>query len=82
MLEQYTLESAIQKCALGFALLRCNYRGSTGAGDQNVRSLIGHVGNYDVADCYLAHTTLLERGSTSHVLLYGGIRKQRFYLEF
>lgn len=38
-----------------------NYRGSTGFGDANVRSLIGHAGNYDVLDCYLALNTLIDK---------------------
>ncbi|KOB73693.1 putative acylpeptide hydrolase [Operophtera brumata] len=56
---------------IGFAVLRVNYRGSTGQGDAAVRCLISNVGSYDVADCYLALTTVLERGNTSNVFLYG-----------
>ncbi|KAH9628629.1 hypothetical protein HF086_007834 [Spodoptera exigua] len=61
--------------ANGFASARINYRGSIGQGDKHVRSLLAHVGDYDVQDCCLALDTLLERDSrlsAKNVFLYGG----------
>ncbi|XP_041978273.1 acylamino-acid-releasing enzyme-like isoform X2 [Aricia agestis] len=68
----YFLEAAFYNM-LGFALLRINYRGSTGAGDANVRCIMGNVGQYDVKDCLLALNDARERvGYTEKVVLYGG----------
>lgn len=40
-------------------MLLVNYRGSTGAGEDSLRYLLGKVGTCDVADCMLAtHATL------------------------
>lgn len=71
----FNYPTLIKKCLLGFASARINYRGSIGYGDEKVRSLISHVGEYDVQDCYLTLTTLLERDerlSRDSVFLYGG----------
>ncbi|XP_030022187.1 acylamino-acid-releasing enzyme isoform X2 [Manduca sexta] len=69
----YSLEAALFNM-LGFASARINYRGSIGYGDARVRSLIAHVGVYDVQDCYLILTNLLERDEKldGKLLLYGG----------
>ena len=48
-------------CQLGYGILFVNYRGSTGFGDENVRSLPGHVGDHDVADCHQAALACLEK---------------------
>ena len=48
-------------CHLGYGILFVNYRGSTGFGDENVRSLPGHVGDHDVADCHQAALACLEK---------------------
>ena len=61
--------------SLGFASVRINYRGSIGHGDEKARSLISHVGEYDVQDCYLALTTALKRDGRlceDNLFLYGG----------
>ncbi|PZC86204.1 hypothetical protein B5X24_HaOG211365 [Helicoverpa armigera] len=58
-----------------FALARINYRGSIGQGEANVRSLLGHIGDYDVKDCLLTLTTLLERDERlcpKNIFLNGG----------
>ncbi|XP_068631647.1 acylamino-acid-releasing enzyme-like isoform X2 [Battus philenor] len=68
----YSLEAALFNM-LGFASVRINFRGSTGQGDDIVRCLISHVGDYDVTDCLLALTTLKERDARlDALLLYGG----------
>lgn len=38
----------------GYAVLLINYRGSIGAGKDNVEFLLGKIGSSDVNDCYLA----------------------------
>ncbi|XP_045520329.1 acylamino-acid-releasing enzyme-like isoform X2 [Pieris brassicae] len=65
----YSLETAFFHL-LGLATLRLNYRGSTGSGDDNVISLIGHVGVYDVQDALLALNIL--KGNFEKFILYGG----------
>jgi acylaminoacyl-peptidase len=45
---------------MGFNVLFVNFRGSTGLGEQNVRSLLGHVGDMDVKDCHLARQRCLD----------------------
>jgi len=62
-------------CKLGYGILYVNYRGSTGSGDDNVRSLLGRVGDQDVQDCHEA--TLAALDSLPHlardkVVLMGG----------
>ena len=37
---------------LGYGVLFVNYRGSLGAGQNSVMSLLGNVGDSDVKDCY------------------------------
>ncbi|KDO26962.1 hypothetical protein SPRG_07675 [Saprolegnia parasitica CBS 223.65] len=39
-------------CALGFAVVTVNYRGSTGYGRLALESLVGRVGTQDVGDCH------------------------------
>ncbi|XP_052759422.1 acylamino-acid-releasing enzyme-like isoform X2 [Galleria mellonella] len=68
----FAIETALFNL-LGLASIRINFRGSIGHGDKHVRSLIGHVGEYDVQDCLLALTTVKERDSRlDHCLLYSG----------
>jgi len=47
-------------CQLGYGVLFVNYRGSTGFGEDNVRSLLGNVGDMDVKDCQMAREKCLE----------------------
>ncbi|CAG0916367.1 unnamed protein product [Notodromas monacha] len=42
--------------SLGFAVLRVNYRGSLGCGEDYVQALLGRIGTLDVGDCH--HTVL------------------------
>ncbi|XP_047517576.1 acylamino-acid-releasing enzyme-like isoform X2 [Pieris napi] len=65
----YSLETAFFHL-LGLATLRLNYRGSTGSGDDNVISLMGNVGVYDVQDTMLALNIL--KGKFEKFILYGG----------
>ena len=37
-------------------VIAVNYRGSTGYGDDNLRSLLGRIGDQDVKDCQVCHT--------------------------
>jgi acylaminoacyl-peptidase len=62
-------------CKLGYGVLFVNYRGSTGFGEDNVRSLLGNVGDIDVKDCHLARELCLEMFphlSREKCLLMGG----------
>ncbi|CAH0579001.1 unnamed protein product [Chrysodeixis includens] len=69
----FSMEAALFSM-LGFATTRVNYRGSIGQGEACVRSLLAHVGDYDVQDCYLALTTLLQQKElcNKNIFLYGG----------
>ncbi|XP_035015895.1 S9 family peptidase [Hippoglossus stenolepis] len=49
---------------LGFAVLMVNYRGSTGFGQDNILSLIGHIGSQDVKDVQRAVLTALQSDLT------------------
>jgi len=62
-------------CKLGYGVLFVNYRGSTGFGEENVRSLLGKVGDMDVKDCQLAKDKCLEKFphlSSDKCVLMGG----------
>merc|ERR1719474_496398 len=62
-------------CQLGYGILFVNYRGSTGFGDENVRSLLGNVGDNDVKDCYMATQRALDEYqhlARDKVVLMGG----------
>jgi len=61
--------------SLGFGVLFVNYRGSTGLGEENVRALLGRVGDMDVADVHRARELCLERMphlDPEKVVLMGG----------
>ncbi len=45
------LNTVTMYLAAGYAVLGVNYRGSIGYGQNYVKSLLGHIGDYDVADC-------------------------------
>ena len=45
---------------MGFNILFVNFRGSLGLGEENVRSLLGHVGDMDVKDCHHARQRCLD----------------------
>jgi len=45
---------------LNFAVLRVNYRGSTGFSQNGIDSLLGNIGTQDVADCHQATITAME----------------------
>ncbi|OQS07589.1 acylamino-acid-releasing enzyme [Thraustotheca clavata] len=47
-------------CALGYAVVTVNYRGSTGYGRKALESLVGRVGTQDVGDCHLALLHVLD----------------------
>ena len=62
-------------CQLGFGVLFVNYRGSIGFGEENVRSLLGNVGDHDVKDCHMAKESFLSSCpwlSRDKVVLMGG----------
>ncbi|XP_006003443.1 acylamino-acid-releasing enzyme [Latimeria chalumnae] len=47
-------------CKMGFAVLLVNYRGSTGFGQDSIKSLPGNVGDQDVKDVQYSVETLLK----------------------
>lgn len=49
-------------CALGFAVVQVNYRGSTGYGETSLQSLPGNIGSQDVQDMLLAVDTVIASG--------------------
>jgi len=59
---------------LGVAILLVNYTGSTGYGQGSIDSLVGHVGDIDVADVQLARDDLVERAvvDNDRIGLFGG----------
>ncbi|KAF6204297.1 hypothetical protein GE061_002637 [Apolygus lucorum] len=61
---------------LGFAVLFINYRGSIGAGEASVKSLLGNVGTMDVSDCHQSTLKALENHSSvlskDKCILFGG----------
>ena len=62
-------------CQLGYGILFVNYRGSLGFGEDNIKSLLGNVGDHDVKDCHQATQHVL--AALSHldknkVVLMGG----------
>ena len=62
-------------CKLGYGILYVNYRGSTGSGEDNVRSLLGRIGDQDVQDCHeatLAPLDNLHQLARDKVVLMGG----------
>ncbi|XP_033231496.1 acylamino-acid-releasing enzyme-like [Belonocnema kinseyi] len=56
----FSIECAIL-AILGFAIVRVNYRGSTGMGSKNVEYLQGRVGEVDVLDCVTATREALKK---------------------
>ncbi|XP_044753157.1 acylamino-acid-releasing enzyme-like [Coccinella septempunctata] len=59
----------------GFAVLLINYRGSIGAGNNSVQSLLGRIGVSDVSDCVLATNEALKKYpwlDPSKMVLCGG----------
>ena len=63
------------KCFPGFAIVRVNYRGSTGMGSKNVEYLQGRVGEVDVLDCVTATHEALKKYpwlSPEYIGLSGG----------
>ncbi|XP_049609546.1 S9 family peptidase [Syngnathus scovelli] len=61
--------------SLGFAVLMVNYRGSTGFGQDNILSLIGHIGSQDVKDVQRAVLAALQSHTTldpNRVAVIGG----------
>ncbi|RHY86632.1 hypothetical protein DYB37_009611 [Aphanomyces astaci] len=48
-------------CALGFAVVTVNYRGSIGYGRHALESLVGRVGSQDVTDCHHAVSHVLAK---------------------
>ncbi|XP_043564341.1 acylamino-acid-releasing enzyme-like isoform X7 [Chiloscyllium plagiosum] len=61
-------------CKLGYAVLLVNYRGSSGFGQDSIRSLTGNIGIQDVEDVQYAAESLLKEGvvDSQKVLLIGG----------
>ncbi|XP_041046800.1 acylamino-acid-releasing enzyme-like isoform X1 [Carcharodon carcharias] len=61
-------------CKLGYAVLLVNYRGSSGFGQDSIRSLPGNIGSQDVKDVQYAVESVLKEGcvDSDKVLLIGG----------
>jgi len=61
---------------LGYHVLFVNFRGSSGFGLDFLNSLLGHCGEYDIADCMSALTDVLETHPTqvdkNRIVYYGG----------
>jgi acylaminoacyl-peptidase len=58
-----------------YAVVLVNYRGSTGQGEAALRSLLGNVGENDVADCFSALQHALDHNESldpSQVWMFGG----------
>lgn len=70
----WTLWAAIifRKFCSGFSTLLINFRGSIGNGDATIRCLTGHIGDYEIKDCYLALSTIKEQERIQDLFLYGG----------
>ena len=51
--------SSVYLACVGFAVLHINFRGSTGYGEDSLRSLPGKCGKQDVYDCILSMETIL-----------------------
>ncbi|XP_021350974.1 acylamino-acid-releasing enzyme-like [Mizuhopecten yessoensis] len=60
--------------ACGFAVLMVNYRGSFGFGENNLRSLLGFIGDQDVKDVHAAAEAVVKSGRVdgSKVAAFGG----------
>ncbi|XP_064488040.1 acylamino-acid-releasing enzyme-like isoform X1 [Ornithodoros turicata] len=60
------------KC--GFAVLLVNYRGSTGFGEENLRSLIGKIGQQDIFDVQCAAEVAAQRDEINpdKMVIFGG----------
>ncbi|XP_067855031.1 acylamino-acid-releasing enzyme-like isoform X2 [Heptranchias perlo] len=61
-------------CRLGYTMLLVNYRGSSGFGQDSIRSLPGNIGSQDVKDVQCAVGSVLKEGGvdSEKVLLIGG----------
>ncbi|XP_078065549.1 acylamino-acid-releasing enzyme-like isoform X2 [Mustelus asterias] len=61
-------------CKLGYTVLLVNYRGSSGFGQDSIRSLPGNIGSQDVKDVQYAVESVLKEGcvDSDKVLLIGG----------
>ncbi|XP_072328260.1 acylamino-acid-releasing enzyme-like isoform X2 [Scyliorhinus torazame] len=61
-------------CRLGYTVLLVNYRGSSGFGQDSIRSLPGNIGSQDVKDVQYAVESVLKEGcvDSDKVLLIGG----------
>ncbi|CBY13899.1 unnamed protein product [Oikopleura dioica] len=59
---------------LGYDILMPNYTGSVGYGQDNVYSLGGNIGDYDIADCLdaLDHHLKTSKNSYENVFVFGG----------
>jgi len=59
----------------GFGILMVNYRGSIGAGQENVEFLLGKIGDSDVKDVHLATLEALKQFpflNPEKMVLFGG----------
>ncbi|XP_078340359.1 acylamino-acid-releasing enzyme-like isoform X1 [Crassostrea virginica] len=58
----------------GFAMVFINYRGSTGYGDDNLRSLPGRIGDQDVKDCQevVESVVKLDEINEKQLTVFGG----------